>query len=112
MDKMLGTGIKMTVELIKTIGAVCASLMAIATLCGGVWWLVRRVVRISDAVQQLRPNGGSSLADKVNHISKTMDTISTNVSTLTARVDGMEVFDTEVRDALKEINNDKRRRRR
>jgi hypothetical protein len=113
MDKTLGIGINMTVELIKTIGAVCASLMAIATLCGGIWWLVRRVVKITDAVQQLRPNGGSSIADKVNKISTNMDDMKKNIETLAGEVEKLKVFDEGVVEAVaKALKDDKRKGKR
>lgn len=109
MVKTLGTGINMTMDIIKNIGAVSASFMAVATLVGGVWWVVRRLVRISDAVQQLRPNGGSSLADKVNEIAKGQAQLTKTVGTLADEVEKLKVFDSEVAQALTDNKRGRRR---
>lgn len=101
MAKTLDIGINM-IELIKTIGAVCASLAAIGGVVAGFWWMVRKIVRIADAVEQLKPNGGGSIADKVTHISKSVDELNKRVSQL-------EVFDTEIGPIIQELKNTKRR---
>lgn len=102
MDKTWDIGINMTLEFIKTAGAIAASLMAIGAFFGGIWWLARRIVKIAEAVQQLRPNGGSSLADKVNKIAEVQTTMVKTVDTLVSEVEKLKVFDTEVAEALTE----------
>lgn len=100
MVKTSGIGTNMTMELIKNIGAVSASIMALVTLLGGIWWLVRRIVKISDAVKQLHPNGGSSIADKVNKISTKQDEMTQNIETLAGEVEKLKVFDEGVVEAV------------
>lgn len=97
------------IELIKNIGAISASLAAIGGVVVGLWWVIRKIVRIADAVEQLKPNGGKSISDKVNHISTSMDSLSTNVAGLSDRVDKLEVFDTEIGPIIQELKNPKRR---
>lgn len=99
-------------DLIKNMGAVSASVMALATLLGGIWWLVRRIVRISDAVKQLHPNGGSSIADKVNKISKNQDEMTKNIENLTGEVEKLKIFDEGVVEAVADALSDRKRKRR
>lgn len=98
---MLETGIKMTIDLIKTFGAIAASLIAIGSLITGLWWLVRKIVKIAEAVEQLKPNGGKTISDKVNYITKSVDT-------LNDRVGKLELFDIEVMPMIQELKNKKR----
>lgn len=88
-------------DLIKDVGAVSAALMAVAALLGGIWWVIRKLVKIADSVKQLHPNGGSSLADKVNKISEKQDEMTLNIETLAGEVEKLKVFDEEVSEALK-----------
>lgn len=101
---MLETGIKMTIELIKTFGAIAASLIAIGSLITGLWWLVRKIVKIAEAVEQLKPNGGKTISDKVNYITKSVDT-------LNERVGKLEVFDSELIPIIQEMKSKKRGQR-
>lgn len=102
MVKMLGIGINMTVELIKTVGAIAASLIAIGSLVAGLWWITRKIVHIAEAVEQLKPNGGKTISDKVNHISITVDA-------LNERVAKLEVFDSEIMPIIHELKSPKKR---
>jgi outer membrane murein-binding lipoprotein Lpp len=96
------------IETIKTVGAICASIAAIGGVFTGFWWVVRKIVRISDAVEQLKPNGGKSLSDKVNHISRTVDGLNTSVGSLGERVDALEFFDNEIMPVIQDFKNKKR----
>ncbi len=101
-------------DLVKNIGAVATSVMAVAALLGGIWWLVRRIVKITDAVQQLKPNGGSSMADKMNALTTKVaelqtgqdtlksgqDNLTNSVEKLSTDVEGLKLFDDEIREAL------------
>lgn len=49
-------------------GQVAMAITALGALLAGAWWLVRRIVHIADAVDQLLPNGGASLKDQVTRI--------------------------------------------
>lgn len=91
----------MTIDLIKTFGAIAASLIAIGSLITGLWWLVRKIVKIAEAVEQLKPNGGKTISDKVNYITKSVDT-------LNDRVGKLELFDIEVMPMIQELKNKKR----
>lgn len=89
-------------EVVKTIGSVSTAVMAVAALLGGIWWIIRKLVKIADAVKQLQPNGGSSLADKVNKISANQDAMTKNIETLAGEVEKLKVFDESVAEALKD----------
>lgn len=87
-------------DLVKNIGAVATSVMAVAALLGGIWWLVRRIVKITDAVQQLKTNGGSSLADKINRIEASQKEMTVSIEKLSTDVEGLKLFDDEIRESL------------
>lgn len=89
-------------NMVKDIGSVSTAVMAVAALLGGIWWIIRKLVKIAEAVKQLHPNGGSSLADKVNKISAKQDEMTVNIGNLTTEVEKLKVFDEEVSEALKE----------
>lgn len=62
---------------IGTIASLCA---IVAVLAGGLRWVYGAIARLERAVKtvesrskELKPNGGSSLADNVNAIRKTVD---------------------------------------
>lgn len=63
-------------------GAFVGGLTAIGLFIRGVWRLVRRIVHISDAVTQLKPNGGSSMYDKVNKMHITVQDLVDRVEKL------------------------------
>lgn len=102
MVKTLETGIKMTIELIKTFGAIAASIIAVGSLLASFWWIVRKIVKIAEAVEQLKPNGGKTISDKVNYITKSVDT-------LNERVGKLELFDTELIPIIQDMKNNKKR---
>lgn len=93
----------MLIEWIKTAGAICAALAAIGGVFVGFWWVIRKIVNIADAVEQLKPNGGKTISDKVNHISKTVDT-------LNDRVGKLELFDTEIIPIIQDFKSNNKRR--
>ncbi len=94
----------MFVELIKTVGAICVSIAAIGGVVTGFWWVIRKIVKIAEAVEQLKPNGGKTISDKVNYITKSVDT-------LNDRVGKLELFDTEIIPIIQDFkaNNSKKR---
>lgn len=47
------------------VGGSATALAAIGFVARGAWRMGRRVVHIADAVQELTPNGGSSMKDTV-----------------------------------------------
>lgn len=56
-----------------TIGAVCGALIAFGALARGVWWMVKKIVLIADAVHELLPNSGSSMKDQMTRMEKKLD---------------------------------------
>jgi len=51
-------------DALAVVGAVAATAMTVGALIRGAWRLNRRIVHIADAVRELSPNGGSTLADR------------------------------------------------
>jgi len=96
-------------ELVKNVGAIATSVMAVAALLGSVWWLVRKIVKITDAVQQLKPNGGSSLADKINQLGAAQKEQTKAIEKLQTDVENLKMFDDEISEAI--IPKQRRRRR-
>lgn len=74
-----------TLIIISILGGGAVSLTAIFVFIRGVYRVVRRIFHIADAVTQLRPNGGSSLADAINRIDKNVKEIDSRVKKLEER---------------------------
>lgn len=77
-------------DTLQTVALICTSLVAIAGFIAGVWWIVRKIVHISDAAVQLLPNGGGSIADKINKISTTLVDVVRMVDDLDKRMETLE----------------------
>lgn len=58
---------------IQQVGSIAGAVVAVLGVLTGFWWAIRKLVHIADAVNQLLPNGGSSLADKVNDMKRLLD---------------------------------------
>lgn len=75
---------------LQTVALICTSLVAIAGFIAGIWWIVRKIVHIADAAVQLLPNGGGSLADKINKINTTLVDVVRMVDDLDKRMETLE----------------------
>lgn len=57
-----------TLEVILVAGAGAGALAAVAALLRSIGRTTRRIVHIADAVNELVPNGGSSIKDQITRI--------------------------------------------
>ena len=74
-------------EALLRLGDYAGAIIAVGSLLGGGWWLFRYLVRIDEAVKELKPNNGSSLKDQVTRIDHRVNELSGRVDELSGRVD-------------------------
>lgn len=61
------------------LGQYAAAVTAIVGVILGAWWLTRRVVYIVDAVNQLLPDSGETVADRIRRIEEQQKSLSERV---------------------------------
>ena len=69
------------------LGDYAGAVAAVGAVLGGGWWFARYLIRIDEAVRELKPNNGSSLKDQVTRIDQRVDSLSGRVDEITNRVD-------------------------
>ena len=76
-------------EALLRLGDYAGAVAAVCAVLGGGWWLARYLVRIDEAVRELKPNNGKSLKDQVTRIDRRVDELGGRVDELAGRVDGL-----------------------
>ena len=69
------------------LGDYAGAVAAVGAVLGGGWWFARYLIRIDEAVRELKPNNGKSLKDQVTRIDQRVDSLSGRVDALNGRVD-------------------------
>jgi hypothetical protein len=72
---------------LETVGAVVATVLGLGAIARGAWRANRRLVRITDAVTELSPNGGHSIKDRVEENAATAARTEAKLDQLGARFD-------------------------
>lgn len=73
----------MSLYFFQVVAIISGAFVAFGGLLYGLWRLIRKIVYIADAVQQLHPGSGKSVADKI-------DSINFKVSRLEERIARLE----------------------